>query len=225
MSNSPATSKPPVTLRLVVPASQCGSLIGKGGSKIKEMREVRYTQDFQSLSIVSNEILSECFLLTSSPQAHKFRLQVTCYLTPQREQWPSRGPLKPSSSVSNRFVWWCWRYAFGRRGEKGNQKDSTEKYCIFNRKNIVDLMEQYDYKYSWAQITPSFVEGCIGVKTLCLKKFSKKLKSVRSFGFQFKRQLLRAKLWLQIKFTLKINTLLQYFCLVKIFFLQGFVRE
>ena len=41
MSNSPATSKPPVTLRLVVPASQCGSLIGKGGSKIKEIREVR----------------------------------------------------------------------------------------------------------------------------------------------------------------------------------------
>ncbi len=40
MSNSQATSKPPVTLRLVVPASQCGSLIGKGGSKIKEMREV-----------------------------------------------------------------------------------------------------------------------------------------------------------------------------------------
>ncbi|XP_062861428.1 poly(rC)-binding protein 3 isoform X3 [Trichomycterus rosablanca] len=39
MSNSPATSKPPVTLRLVVPASQCGSLIGKGGSKIKELRE------------------------------------------------------------------------------------------------------------------------------------------------------------------------------------------
>uniref|UniRef100_A0A3B4BEF7 K Homology domain-containing protein n=1 Tax=Periophthalmus magnuspinnatus TaxID=409849 RepID=A0A3B4BEF7_9GOBI len=38
MSNSPAP-KPPVTLRLVVPASQCGSLIGKGGSKIKDMRE------------------------------------------------------------------------------------------------------------------------------------------------------------------------------------------
>ncbi|XP_067892142.1 poly(rC)-binding protein 3 isoform X19 [Heterodontus francisci] len=39
MTNSTATSKPPVTLRLVVPASQCGSLIGKGGSKIKEIRE------------------------------------------------------------------------------------------------------------------------------------------------------------------------------------------
>ncbi|XP_040564731.1 poly(rC)-binding protein 3 [Lepeophtheirus salmonis] len=32
--------KPPITLRLIVPASQCGSLIGKGGSKIKEMREI-----------------------------------------------------------------------------------------------------------------------------------------------------------------------------------------
>jgi len=32
--------KPQVTLRLVVPASQCGSLIGKGGSKIKEIREI-----------------------------------------------------------------------------------------------------------------------------------------------------------------------------------------
>ena len=29
-----------VTLRMIVPASQCGSLIGKGGSKIKEIREV-----------------------------------------------------------------------------------------------------------------------------------------------------------------------------------------
>ena len=27
-------------LKLIVPASQCGSLIGKGGSKIKEIREI-----------------------------------------------------------------------------------------------------------------------------------------------------------------------------------------
>ncbi|PIO13334.1 hypothetical protein AB205_0196800 [Aquarana catesbeiana] len=39
MTNSTASSKPPVTLRVVVPASQCGSLIGKGGCKIKEIRE------------------------------------------------------------------------------------------------------------------------------------------------------------------------------------------
>ena len=32
--------RPPITFRMIVPASQCGSLIGKGGSKIKEIREV-----------------------------------------------------------------------------------------------------------------------------------------------------------------------------------------
>ncbi|PIO75203.1 KH domain protein [Teladorsagia circumcincta] len=32
--------KPPITMRLIVPATQCGSLIGKSGSKIKEIREI-----------------------------------------------------------------------------------------------------------------------------------------------------------------------------------------
>ncbi|XP_071825897.1 poly(rC)-binding protein 3-like isoform X2 [Apostichopus japonicus] len=36
---SPTAPKPPVTLRLIVPASQCGSIIGKGGKKIQEIRE------------------------------------------------------------------------------------------------------------------------------------------------------------------------------------------
>lgn len=31
---------PTVTLRLIIPASQCGSLIGRGGAKIKEIREM-----------------------------------------------------------------------------------------------------------------------------------------------------------------------------------------
>ncbi|KAI4457511.1 kh domain containing rna binding protein [Holotrichia oblita] len=39
-SGSSGVPRPPITLRLIVPASQCGSLIGKGGSKIKEIREV-----------------------------------------------------------------------------------------------------------------------------------------------------------------------------------------
>jgi transcription antitermination factor NusA-like protein len=41
-SSTPGTTipKPQVTLRLIVPASQCGSLIGKGGAKIKEIREI-----------------------------------------------------------------------------------------------------------------------------------------------------------------------------------------
>ncbi|XP_065337405.1 poly(rC)-binding protein 3 isoform X1 [Cloeon dipterum] len=39
-SSAGGIPRPPITLRLIVPASQCGSLIGKGGSKIKEIREV-----------------------------------------------------------------------------------------------------------------------------------------------------------------------------------------
>uniref|UniRef100_UPI00358E3D7C poly(rC)-binding protein 3-like isoform X2 n=1 Tax=Myxine glutinosa TaxID=7769 RepID=UPI00358E3D7C len=39
LSGGALVNKPPVTLRLVVPASQCGSLIGKSGNKIKELRE------------------------------------------------------------------------------------------------------------------------------------------------------------------------------------------
>ncbi|KAF6313280.1 poly(rC) binding protein 4 [Rhinolophus ferrumequinum] len=38
-ANGGNISRPPVTLRLVIPASQCGSLIGKAGTKIKEIRE------------------------------------------------------------------------------------------------------------------------------------------------------------------------------------------
>ncbi|NXK52690.1 PCBP4 protein, partial [Chauna torquata] len=34
-----AAGRAPVTLRLVIPASQCGSLIGKAGVKIREIRE------------------------------------------------------------------------------------------------------------------------------------------------------------------------------------------
>lgn len=46
----------PVTLKLIVPASQCGSLIGKGGSKIKEIREVRNHIHFKLNNISANTI-------------------------------------------------------------------------------------------------------------------------------------------------------------------------
>ena len=36
-----------VSFRLVIQSSQCGSLIGKGGSKIKEIREVRWSEFIQ----------------------------------------------------------------------------------------------------------------------------------------------------------------------------------
>lgn len=39
-NDSASTYHPLVTLRLIIPASQCGSLIGRGGGKIKEVREL-----------------------------------------------------------------------------------------------------------------------------------------------------------------------------------------
>lgn len=39
-NNSSSVYHPMVTLRLIIPASQCGSLIGRGGAKIKEIREL-----------------------------------------------------------------------------------------------------------------------------------------------------------------------------------------
>ena len=46
-----ATNKVPVTIRLIVPASQCGSIIGKGGVKIKEIRDVR-NANFQFCNVL-----------------------------------------------------------------------------------------------------------------------------------------------------------------------------
>ena len=48
--------KPPVTVRLIIPASQCGSLIGKGGSKIKEIREVRDVMPRRSVCDITIKI-------------------------------------------------------------------------------------------------------------------------------------------------------------------------
>ncbi|VDP30409.1 unnamed protein product, partial [Soboliphyme baturini] len=39
-SQAHIVATPPITFRLIIPANQCGSLIGKGGSKIKMIREV-----------------------------------------------------------------------------------------------------------------------------------------------------------------------------------------
>uniref|UniRef100_A0A8C5T8N4 K Homology domain-containing protein n=1 Tax=Malurus cyaneus samueli TaxID=2593467 RepID=A0A8C5T8N4_9PASS len=81
----------PVTLRLVIPASQCGSLIGKAGAKIREIREVRLrvawmwdpfvSQGHRALSVgaatvlqglweerLGDTIISLCFLQSTGAQ-------------------------------------------------------------------------------------------------------------------------------------------------------------
>ncbi|CAN7983788.1 unnamed protein product [Ixodes hexagonus] len=58
-SNGSHLPKPPVTLRLIVPASQCGSLIGKGGSKIKEIREALCLLCLTQVTGASIQVASE----------------------------------------------------------------------------------------------------------------------------------------------------------------------
>ncbi|CAL9687388.1 unnamed protein product [Knipowitschia caucasica] len=68
MLNSSVTSKPPVTLRLVFPGSQCGSLIGKGGSKIKEIRESTGAQ-VQVAGDMLPESTERAVTISGTPQA------------------------------------------------------------------------------------------------------------------------------------------------------------
>lgn len=90
MTNSTATSKPPVTMRLVVPASQCGSLIGKGGCKIKEIREVCchviFFKDVSSARRPWSAITALCWFVSTvsrssgtSSRGHAAQLNRACH--------------------------------------------------------------------------------------------------------------------------------------------------
>ena len=48
------TSRLSIKIRLIVPASQCGSLIGKGGSKIKEIRQITGASVFVASEMLPN---------------------------------------------------------------------------------------------------------------------------------------------------------------------------
>ncbi len=50
---------PQVTFRLVIQTSQCGSLIGKGGTRIKQIREVKNGRENVVIACVHNELSLE----------------------------------------------------------------------------------------------------------------------------------------------------------------------
>ena len=95
------TTIPPITLRLVVPASQCGSIIGKGGAKIKEIREVQM-------------FLIKCrstfpFLINRRP-AHRCKSPRKCYRPPLNVLWPSQENWNQSNLVFDKFAKLCSKY-------------------------------------------------------------------------------------------------------------------
>ena len=94
-----------LALRLVIPASQCGSLIGKGGSKIKEIREVtgcsvqvasdplpnsteRMVTVVGSRDAVTQCVYHVCCVMLESPAKG-----TTVQYTPGRGGFPPGGPM------------------------------------------------------------------------------------------------------------------------------------
>lgn len=80
-ANGVSVSRPPVTSRLVIPASQCESLIGKAGTRIKEIRETLGAQ---------------------------VQVAGSCFPIPHSELSLCLGCLMPSSCVCDRSVLLSW---------------------------------------------------------------------------------------------------------------------
>ncbi|XP_038816781.1 poly(rC)-binding protein 3-like isoform X2 [Salvelinus namaycush] len=91
MTNSTVTSHPPVTLRLVFPGSQCGSLIGKGGSKIKEIRETTGAQ-VQVAGDMLPESTERAVTISGTPQAITQCVKHICSVILES---PPKGPTIP----------------------------------------------------------------------------------------------------------------------------------
>ncbi|KAM4558677.1 poly(rC)-binding protein 3 isoform 5-T8 [Odontesthes bonariensis] len=128
MSNSPATSKPPVTLRLVVPASQCGSLIGKGGSKIKEMRESTGAQVQVAGDMLPNST-ERAVTISGTPEAIIQCVKQICVVMLESPPKGATIPYRPKpastpvifSGGQERQISWGTSEIFTHLRHKGNQ--------------------------------------------------------------------------------------------------------
>ncbi|XP_060728353.1 poly(rC)-binding protein 3 isoform X1 [Tachysurus vachellii] len=104
MVNSTVSSRPPVTLRLVFPASQCGSLIGKGGSKIKEIRETTGAQ-VQVAGDLLPESTERAVTISGTPNAITQCVRQICTIMLESPPKGATIPYRPKpSSVGNPTV-------------------------------------------------------------------------------------------------------------------------
>uniref|UniRef100_UPI00358FFB03 poly(rC)-binding protein 3-like isoform X2 n=1 Tax=Myxine glutinosa TaxID=7769 RepID=UPI00358FFB03 len=99
MSKSSAPSKPPVTLRLVVPASQCGSLIGKGGSKIREIRESTGAQ-VQVAGDLLPSSTERAVTISGTPEAITQCMRQICLVMLESPPKGATIPYRPKPAVS-----------------------------------------------------------------------------------------------------------------------------
>ncbi|XP_048580248.1 poly(rC)-binding protein 3 [Nematostella vectensis] len=116
-SNSKSNTTPPVTLRLIVPGSQCGSIIGKGGAKIKEIREVSGAS-----VVVAGEFLpgssERAVTLSGTPEALETCIDLLCGVM---IEFPPRGHPMPYTphKLQQQFGFYGPPQGFGYPGPYG----------------------------------------------------------------------------------------------------------
>jgi len=85
----------------VVPASQCGSIIGKGGAKIKEIREVSF-----SIIFYNKESINSFY----RQQVHLYKLHQKCYQHQLNVLLQSQENLNQLNLAFGKYARLCLKY-------------------------------------------------------------------------------------------------------------------
>ncbi|KAH7724450.1 CRE-PES-4 protein [Aphelenchoides avenae] len=91
--------KPPITMRMIVPATQCGSLIGKGGSKIKEIRE-RTGASIQVASEMLPQSTERAVTISGTCEAISDCMQEICQILQEAPPKGATLPYRPKPSYN-----------------------------------------------------------------------------------------------------------------------------
>ncbi|XP_078716822.1 poly(rC)-binding protein 3-like isoform X1 [Lampetra fluviatilis] len=116
MANSVVMNRPPVTLRLVVPASQCGSLIGKSGNKIKELRESTGAQVQVAGDLLPNST-ERAVTISGTPDAIVQCMRQICLVMLESPPKGATIPYRPKTSTTNNPVIFAGGQAYTVQGQ------------------------------------------------------------------------------------------------------------
>uniref|UniRef100_A0A0N4ZP28 K Homology domain-containing protein n=1 Tax=Parastrongyloides trichosuri TaxID=131310 RepID=A0A0N4ZP28_PARTI len=94
-----SVSKPPITLRLIVPATQCGSVIGKQGTKIREIRE-RTGASIQVASEMLPSSTERAVTISGSAKAITLCMAEVCKILLEAPPRGTNIPYRPKSSIN-----------------------------------------------------------------------------------------------------------------------------
>uniref|UniRef100_A0A3Q1GC16 K Homology domain-containing protein n=1 Tax=Acanthochromis polyacanthus TaxID=80966 RepID=A0A3Q1GC16_9TELE len=140
VANGTVTSKPPVTLRLVIPASQCGSLIGKGGSKIKEIRETTGAQVQVAGDLLPNSTEREV-TISGSQDAIIQCVKLICTVILESPPKGATIPYRPSPTpgtvllAGNQVSRWVISVALSAESDKPRQREEQSLIYARRQKN------------------------------------------------------------------------------------------